>query len=382
MKVQTKKRSLVEFNTILIYFCVVVGFVTIRVLNHYNVFAFLGEYAGYFVGIFTQLVLLFLIPLLVWKTRHKFTIKQTFKIFNFKKINLKMLIISIALGLVVFCLNIFISSFFNGFIQLFGYHPNLTGSTTEPTWWMLLLNLLTTAVLPAFCEEFLHRGMLLSGFSKLSMKKNIMITGLLFGLLHLNIEQFFYATIIGVFLGFLVYGCNSIYPSIIVHFMNNATSVILAFARAKGWAFGNIINIFVEYIFKNQILGFIILFLVLCLLLILATSLVVALFSQAFDMNLNLIEKISNQISRQYFFESVERIKQGEMLGTLKVEDEEMMNDIDFKQFAKKNIIRIVCQAGTSGRYNLDANTKIILYGTIILTGIITFMTFIWGILF
>ena len=65
------------------------------------------------------------------------------------------------------------------------------------------VELLLVAILPAFCEEFIHRGVLLQGIKHAGFKKAIVISSLMFGLIHFNIQQFFYAFIIGLILGFV-----------------------------------------------------------------------------------------------------------------------------------------------------------------------------------
>ena len=45
------------------------------------------------------------------------------------------------------------------------------------------------AVLPAIGEEFLHRGIVLQGIKHMGFKKAIVLSSLLFGLVHFNIQQ-------------------------------------------------------------------------------------------------------------------------------------------------------------------------------------------------
>ena len=81
--------------------------------------------------------------------------------------------------------------------------------------------------------------MLLSSYNKLGFKKAVLISGLMFGLIHLNVGQFFYATIIGFVLAIITLYSQSIVPAMIVHFLNNGISVYLSFAEAKGiWGKG------------------------------------------------------------------------------------------------------------------------------------------------
>ena len=153
----------------------------------------------------------------------------------FKKANYKTVLISIAIGLIVFILNIAVSTFLSYILSLLGYHASTSsGTAVAPTWGSFFLSLLTVAILPAICEEFTHRGLLLSGYKKLGFKKAVILSALMFGLIHLNVNQFFYATVIGLVLAVVTLYSRSIVPAIIIHFMNNGINVYLEFAEAKG----------------------------------------------------------------------------------------------------------------------------------------------------
>ena len=82
------------------------------------------------------------------------------------------------------------------------------------------------AIVPALCEEFLFRGLLQHAFTyKLSAKKGIIITGLLFACFHFTPFSFIALAMIGVYLCFLVYRTNSIISSMLAHFTNNLIAV-------------------------------------------------------------------------------------------------------------------------------------------------------------
>ncbi|MFV0314331.1 MAG: lysostaphin resistance A-like protein [Anaerotignum sp.] len=97
----------------------------------------------------------------------------------------------------------------------------------------ILGSLITMAVLPALLEELSLRGVFLSGYSHLGTWKSIFCTALLFGLLHMNPQQFPYAFIAGLFFCFLVQRTGSIWASIIPHFIINATSVVAMFISTE-----------------------------------------------------------------------------------------------------------------------------------------------------
>ena len=389
--VENRKIDKVNFYTNLIYFIVVVGFVVIRILC--SVFASqIGVYGSYIISIVTQVGLLFLLPFLLFKWLNKAKTKETFKFFSYKKISFKSVLVAVALGVIVFFLNVYVSSFFNSLIQLFGYKPSTSTTSLPATWWVFLLNLLCTAILPAICEETLHRGMLLKGNSNLGMKKSILIAGLLFGLLHLNIEQFFYATIIGLFLGYICWCTSSIYPCIIVHFMNNAISVFLSFARAKGWAIGTLFSYISEFLTANSVLGLVMFILFLCLLVMLAIEATKFLIKDSFNYNFVAKQKqLTSMFIRQAYFNDVENIKNQQPTNVKDVDYAgrhvvyiDLKDFMDFVDKNMKNIFDEVEKIETEKQESQDqtaVKSKIFLYGAIALSAIVTIMTFIWGLL-
>ena len=253
-----------------IYFLIAICFVIIRMLSAFGLLNFFGTFTGYVFSLIVQVGILFGGSVLLYSLLSKRKIRQTLHFYRVQKMSNYGILLSILIGFIVFFLNIFVSSFFNSLIRAFGYDPNRAVSViTEYPVWLLFVNIFFTAVLPAICEEFAHRGMILSAETPFGFWKAIIISSLLFGLLHLNIEQFFYATLIGIFLGYLTSKTFSIIPAMIIHFMNNALSVFLTFSNVRGLGFGKILNNLSALISGNLILG--LLFVVLLVILLLYT---------------------------------------------------------------------------------------------------------------
>ena len=60
-----------------------------------------------------------------------------------------------------------------------------------------LINLVTVAVIPGFCEEFLLRGNAANAYRSTGrIRAAVLLSALMFGLLHENATQFFYAFVI------------------------------------------------------------------------------------------------------------------------------------------------------------------------------------------
>ncbi|SFR73361.1 CPBP family intramembrane glutamic endopeptidase [Anaeromicropila populeti] len=95
----------------------------------------------------------------------------------------------------------------------------------------LVLSLIIIAVIPALLEESVYRGAFLTEYRKIDARRGVLLCGLLFGLLHLNFNQFSYAFVMGMIFAILVEGTGSIVSSMIVHFCINATSVMTLYIK-------------------------------------------------------------------------------------------------------------------------------------------------------
>lgn len=87
------------------------------------------------------------------------------------------------------------------------------------------------AVMPATIEELVFRGIAYNGYRKAGTKfMAIMLSSLMFGLMHGNLNQALYAFVLGVFLALLVEATGSLFSSMLFHFIYNAQSCCLMFA--------------------------------------------------------------------------------------------------------------------------------------------------------
>lgn len=86
----------------------------------------------------------------------------------------------------------------------------------------------TLAVVAPLTEELLFRGLILRGFlSHYSVRKAVLVSGLLFGLFHLNPWQFFGAAVLGAIFAWWFVKTRSLLPCLFGHALNNALPLIL-----------------------------------------------------------------------------------------------------------------------------------------------------------
>jgi membrane protease YdiL (CAAX protease family) len=89
----------------------------------------------------------------------------------------------------------------------------------------IAMSFITMAIIPAFVEEFLFRGLIQTNLRPFGSGVAIVGSAVLFGAMHQNIQQVLYATVAGLVLGYLYEITDSIWCGILLHLMNNAFSV-------------------------------------------------------------------------------------------------------------------------------------------------------------
>ncbi len=94
---------------------------------------------------------------------------------------------------------------------------------------------LSVALVPAFCEEFLFRGFVQTSFEqKLKPFWAITLTGILFGIFHFNPYAIIPLVALGIYFSYLAFVTESIFVPIILHFVNNFFTVsIFYFTKSE-----------------------------------------------------------------------------------------------------------------------------------------------------
>lgn len=92
----------------------------------------------------------------------------------------------------------------------------------------MILYFLRTAIVPALIEESVMRGVIMQPLRKYGDMFAILMSALVFGLLHCNLAQIPFAFIAGIALGYIACVTESLWSSIILHAMNNTYSLIVS----------------------------------------------------------------------------------------------------------------------------------------------------------
>lgn len=92
---------------------------------------------------------------------------------------------------------------------------------------------LYVVIVAPIVEELVFRKFFIDKLQVYSRKYAIILSGLLFGLMHGNLEQFFFTFFLGTFLAFIYVRTGKIRYTIILHFIMNGMSTLLQYFMSK-----------------------------------------------------------------------------------------------------------------------------------------------------
>ncbi|MBE5736332.1 MAG: CPBP family intramembrane metalloprotease [Clostridiales bacterium] len=373
--VEGNKKSIKKVFAIY-YICMAV-FCVLRVLASVITLPISDALYNTLFSLIIQIGILCLLPFGLYMLLLKVKPREALQHCNAFRINWVVILISVVLGILCFFINIAVSSLFNGMLAFTGYEFPSGGGESDYSVGNFFLQIFLVAVIPAIAEEFLHRGLLLQGIKHIGFKKAIIISSLMFALLHFNIQQVFYAFVLGLIMGFVSVVAKNIWPAVIIHFVNNAISVYIDFASAKGWVFGNVLDLLESFLMKNNIF---VIFVVISLVMVVIVSLLCLfiwlLYRQA------LVRRVHKAIDKAY-----------EQMGSafaspIKVSDShEVIVDliesstlIDLEAKVLDNPINAVMPKEKS-RYKASYMDMVFLWGGVVLGALVTIFTYVWGLL-
>ncbi len=150
------------------------------------------------------------------------------KIIPFKKIKFSKLMLLVSVGFATAFIGDYITEVFVNNMSLLGISNNIDMDYTTYSPLENILYILSVAIVPAIAEEFALRGIVLGKLRQFGDSFAVIVSAILFGILHGNIVQIPFAFILGLVFGFIVVKTNSLLPTIIIHFLNNCFSVIIS----------------------------------------------------------------------------------------------------------------------------------------------------------
>lgn len=163
--------------------------------------------------------ILFALPVILYLVLKRIRPKEWIP---FRKIGISTILMSLLTGILLLPLVTFI----NAFSMLFATNYVSESSAQlvdNPVW----VNLLVIAVIPAVVEELIYRGIFYHAYREKGVIMGAVASAIVFGIMHRNLNQFFYAAVLGVIFCILVEITGSIYASMAAHFAINGWNVLL-----------------------------------------------------------------------------------------------------------------------------------------------------------
>ncbi|WP_434564943.1 type II CAAX endopeptidase family protein [Thermoanaerobacterium thermosaccharolyticum] len=195
-------------------------------------FVFVGSYVqrkSLYVGLIITEFGIVLLPVILFLIFKRYDIRYVLRL---NKLDLNHVFLIIA---IMIC-GMFISSFFsiltNYILSKFGKIPVPPINAASDVGG-LIKQILIISGTAALCEEILTRGLILRSYEMRGSIKAVVISGIMFAALHLNVQNFLSVVFLGCLLGFLVQRTDSIYASMLGHFTNNTMVLILQYVSYK-----------------------------------------------------------------------------------------------------------------------------------------------------
>lgn len=149
--------------------------------------------------------------------------------FRLRAPSIKSLLTAVVLAITVHPLSIELNQFlmehgvFPELPEAIGRVQALMTSDSQPLWVLIA----AFAVTPAICEELAFRGFILSGLARGGrLGIAIVISSMMFGIMHLIPQQVFNASLVGLIIGLLAVHSRSLFPAILLHFSNNTLALL------------------------------------------------------------------------------------------------------------------------------------------------------------
>lgn len=172
---------------------------------------------------------LILIPVILFFIITK---RNPFKFIQLNKIHWLSVILLIVL---TYCM-LPLMTVINLFSMLFVKNHTAALITDSITDYGLIGSTLLFALTPALIEEISYRGVFYQAARGRRPIRAMVVSGLLFGAMHMNFNQILYACVMGVIFGLVIEASGSLLSTMIMHFMFNFNSVFLS------WGINKIIN--------------------------------------------------------------------------------------------------------------------------------------------
>ncbi len=166
------------------------------------------------------------VPALVYIIKYKKSYKETVRFHKMKFIDI---LLCILFGILIQPL----LTFLNALSLVFTTNSVNTVMFEISEQLPFLIGVTLLAFVPCVLEETVYRGIFYNEYQKVDPWKAVLLSGALFGLMHGNLNQFVYATVMGILFALLIEATGSILSTMLLHFCINAWSVVMVYLLPK-----------------------------------------------------------------------------------------------------------------------------------------------------
>lgn len=132
---------------------------------------------------------------------------------------------AVFIGLAVSALGSFAANLLSMVFGWFGAIPVTPDISVSTTASGLVWALVNVCLLPAFLEECIYRGVLMQSLRRFGDGFALVISAVLFSLMHRNVLQAPIALLMGLVIGYFVLRTGSLWTGVLMHFCNNLLAV-------------------------------------------------------------------------------------------------------------------------------------------------------------
>lgn len=234
-----------RLNVGIIYFGVVCLTLVLRIASALDIYSALGiDDADAFFTCVVQLAIFgfsSLLPYCLCARKRGESAKTMFFDLGVRKVSLKNWLLIIPMCVFAIAVSSGISVVWQIALRLVGF-THISSPTDYSSVGVLFKELALVALLPGIFEEVAHRGLIYAGYRECKWKF-VLVSALLFSLMHQNIVQTGYTFFFGATIALMMYYTQSIWPGIVLHIANNGFSVISGYIDQNGGPFTFIVNI-------------------------------------------------------------------------------------------------------------------------------------------
>lgn len=192
----------------------------------------LGSYAqskGVYSGLLITEYIIILAPTIFYLKMRGYSLK---KVLRLNKVSIKQVLLIPLIVIFSYPIGVFLNYLMLIVLNYFG-KVSANPVPIPESGQEMIIGLIVVALSAGICEEIMFRGFIMKAYEKRGMMQSIVLSGILFGLFHFNIQNLLGPIYLGLIFGYMVYKTDSIFTSIIAHTANNAFALILGMLVTK-----------------------------------------------------------------------------------------------------------------------------------------------------